>query len=234
MTECNNADMRDLLPDFVAETMSAADAVRVRAHLSTCAPCSAEVALLRIARAVRPVAAAVNVGRIVAALPARASAPLLELERADRPARPVRKLSPAFSGVWRMAAAIGIAALGGWSVLAYRTSSRVPGSATPPVAAGVGVPASTTPDLAPTQSMPARETVAVAPNSVPSNTMRATDTTMANGTSQRLALSLGDLSEYSDDDLQRMLDRLDKWDGATAAEPVPTVPLVPVSERGAL
>jgi len=44
---------------------------------------------------------------------------------------------------------------------------------------------------------------------------------------------LGDLSEYSDEELQRVLDGLEKWDGATSVEPLPSLPIVPVS-RGML
>jgi hypothetical protein len=46
-------------------------------------------------------------------------------------------------------------------------------------------------------------------------------------------LSLGDLSEYSDEELQRVLDRLDKWDGATSTDPLTPLPIVSVS-RGTL
>ena len=48
------------------------------------------------------------------------------------------------------------------------------------------------------------------------------------------ALSLGDLSEYSDAELQRVLERLDKWDGATSVDPLPASAILSGSVRGML
>jgi hypothetical protein len=42
-----------------------------------------------------------------------------------------------------------------------------------------------------------------------------------------VSLSVGDLSEYSDDELEAIMARLDKWDGATSADPLPGVPILP-------
>jgi hypothetical protein len=51
-------------------------------------------------------------------------------------------------------------------------------------------------------------------------------------TAHSVSVSYGDLGDYSEDELQRMLDRLDEWDGATSTEPLPGVPILPNSEGG--
>jgi hypothetical protein len=42
----------------------------------------------------------------------------------------------------------------------------------------------------------------------------------------RVSVSYGDLGDYSDAELQRMLERLEKWDGTSSTEPLPTLPVV--------
>jgi len=41
-----------------------------------------------------------------------------------------------------------------------------------------------------------------------------------------VSVSYGDLGDYSEAELQHMLDRLEKWDGTSSAEPLPTLPVV--------
>lgn len=69
MTDCSNAEMRDLLPDFVRGTLGAEALRRVEGHVAHCGPCTEEAALLRLlGRALAP-APAVDVAAIVARLP---------------------------------------------------------------------------------------------------------------------------------------------------------------------
>jgi len=42
----------------------------------------------------------------------------------------------------------------------------------------------------------------------------------------RVSVSYGDLGDYSEAELQRMLDRLEQWDGTSSTEPLPTLPVV--------
>jgi anti-sigma factor RsiW len=67
--------MRERLPELLHGRLDGAAHGEVQAHLAGCDPCSAELALLRDARLVLQRAPAVDVARIVAALP-RAGAPL--------------------------------------------------------------------------------------------------------------------------------------------------------------
>lgn len=224
MSECSNADVRDALPDYVAERLASDDRLRVAAHVATCEACDDEMALLRVARAVRPRAVSIDVARIVAALPTArrrdaVSVPSLQLVRDVNAAaaavdahgvqgRHTQRASR--SNVWRIAAVIGVAAIGGWSVLANQHTGAPVGAGAAPVA--VNRSQVVVPDVA------VKETLSVGATAV-----RGTP-----------ALSLGDLSEYSDDDLQRVLDRLDRWDGASSADPLPALPIVPVSVDGTL
>ena len=41
-----------------------------------------------------------------------------------------------------------------------------------------------------------------------------------------VAVSFGDLGDYSDAEVEQILDRLEKWDGATSQEPVTSIPLL--------
>lgn len=42
-----------------------------------------------------------------------------------------------------------------------------------------------------------------------------------------VAVSFGDLGDYSDAEVAQILDRLEKWDGTTSAEPVNALPVLP-------
>ncbi|MCC6432265.1 MAG: hypothetical protein IT354_15255, partial [Gemmatimonadaceae bacterium] len=47
------------------------------------------------------------------------------------------------------------------------------------------------------------------------------------------AVSFGNLGDYTDEELQRVLDRLEQWDGSTSTEAVTTTPILPVNRSGA-
>ena len=70
MRDCENGDMRDLLPDWVHDRLDAARTQSVAAHVAGCAECADEVVLLRnLAASLAARAPSVNVDAIVAALP---------------------------------------------------------------------------------------------------------------------------------------------------------------------
>ena len=71
MRDCSNGLIRDLLPEFVHGTLAENVRAEVAAHVAGCSDCQAEVALIRSAGVAYP-APAVDVSRIVAALPTRA------------------------------------------------------------------------------------------------------------------------------------------------------------------
>ena len=94
MNDCPNADIRDLLPDFIHGTLDGERRLKVERHVRACADCTAEIALLTRVHAAFAEAPAVDVGRIVGALPVR-------------PRRSIRHLT-----AWRVAATIAVVALG--------------------------------------------------------------------------------------------------------------------------
>ncbi len=257
MTECDNAEIRDVLPDYVAESLSAAMLSRVTLHLAECAPCREEVTLLRVARAARPQAVHLDIDAIVARLgkpgnrASSASDPIAATfsTAATANVTPVDRTSPAVvsinthrpvhrrSRVWQMAAAIGVVVIGGWS--AYMVQGR-----------GFGMMSAGRSDSARIAELAERGLGGM--NGLPSTTesgtsgmladARASDDSgalsgMSTGDARESGrrsgvVSVGDLSDYTDAELQRMLDRLDKWDGATSGDVLPTMPIVPVGSSG--
>lgn len=131
MTDCVNVEVRELLPELVHGTLGPRDRARVEAHVQRCADCAAELALLRDAyRALRP-SVAVDVARIVRALP---GAPAPACSTAARPPR----VAIASRGWARAAAALLVVAGGGAGVAALQSGrERAPvaaqGVTAPPV-----------------------------------------------------------------------------------------------------
>ncbi len=104
MTDCPNAEIRDLLPDLLHERLDGASRERVEAHLRECADCRQELELLRRLRDAAP-APSVDVAGIVAALPAPRRRPVWRAH------------------AWQAAAAVLFMALGGTVVARYVTRS---------------------------------------------------------------------------------------------------------------
>ena len=69
LRDCDNAEMRDRLPDLLHGRLAGDERARVEAHVASCADCSAELALLRDARVeLSGRGRAVNVARIAEAV----------------------------------------------------------------------------------------------------------------------------------------------------------------------
>jgi anti-sigma factor RsiW len=117
MTDCPNGEIRDQLPDFVHDQLTAPARVTVAAHVAQCAACTAEVKLLRELRGALRRAPAVDVARIVAALPAP-----------SRVSGGRRRLD------WRVAAAIAALVIGGGSAAILTNRLREREVPTPAVA----------------------------------------------------------------------------------------------------
>ena len=234
MTECRNPELQDLLPDFVAESLGDADRVRVTAHLAECDACTADLAILRAVRAARVPVPPVDVARIVAALPRPAAVapatPVLQVHRNPNvppSMRPVRSTAGAslWQGrqLWRMAATIGVVLAGGFSVLVARRG----GAAFDAAPDALQVSESTTTSAATPATTPSAESASLA-SGASASTTPASVTTASQATAghANVAVSYGALDNATEAELQALLDRLEKWDGATSAEPAPTVPVV--------
>src|SRR5215208_6910575 len=77
MNDCLNAEMRDVLPDLIHDNLEPAKLAEIEAHIASCDACAAELELLRTVVASTPLPPAMNVQRIVAALPVAAKKGLL-------------------------------------------------------------------------------------------------------------------------------------------------------------
>ena len=204
MRDCPDASMRDLLPDFVHETLPAGEDARVAAHLAACEDCAAEVALIRSVRAAGIAAApAMDVPRIVASLPGAGTA---------------ASGGGSGPGLWRIAAAIALVALGSLSVVALRgvldrgaDGVRVPA----PRVAVTGRPG---PDAGPSakqvQVTSRGREVAAAPRV------------------EGLSFG-GGLSDLTDDQLRILLREIEALQAALSTEPeAHATPIVPLREGG--
>ena len=223
MTECRTPEMQDLLPDYVSASLNATAVALVEQHLSICDPCRDDIAVLRLARAVRARAVPVDIGRIVAGLPR--PTPTLRLVRSStdtsRVARStsggVRPRRLRSASVWQVAAAVGVMIVGGTSLLVSRNS--------PMSLTGARSNAAQMADAA--ESALARSTAS--PGTASSAMVAATDSPANIGRARRdarVSVSYGDLGDYSEAELHRMLDRLEQWDGTSSTEPLPTLPVV--------
>jgi hypothetical protein len=210
MTDCSNAEIRDLLPDYVHDQLSPTDHARVEQHLLSCAECTDELALLQSVFQSRPEVSPVNVAAIVAALAkpgqpasesqnAAAVPPSINGVRDITSARSVARKAGGFHS-WRAIAAVAVLAVGTFSVAVVRQG----------VLGG-------NPSLSDTTGI-----VAVVRSGATN-----VDDSLRSHSSGDVALSIGDISDYSDEELQAIMARLDKWDGATSAEPLPGVPILP-------
>jgi hypothetical protein len=190
MRDCADGNMRDLLPDYVHDALSAAERATVAAHLEGCADCAAEVGLISAATRAFP-AGRVDVANILKALPA---AP----RRASQRTFVSRGL--------RVAAAIALVAIGAYSVVVmqgkFNPAQRQ--------VASVPLPPTGTPvTAAPMES--------VAPAVVPPAPTKSPSASAARG---QPAISFGGgLSDLTDDQLDTLLGELDGLEALPSTEP---------------
>lgn len=223
MTECRTPEMQDLLPDYVSASLDATAVALVEQHLSICDPCRDDIAVLRLARAVRPKAVSVDIAQIVAGL--SRPTPALRLVRASHNQSPIAATATAASrprrrwsaSVWQVAAAVGVMVVGGTSLIVSRNSAI----------SLTGARSNAAQMAEAAESALARTTASA--GTAPSVAVAALDSSAnieRTARGSRVSVSYGDLGDYSEAELQRMLDRLEKWDGTSSTEPLPTLPVV--------
>lgn len=204
MRDCPDGAIRDLLPDFVHKTLPAAERVRVDRHLAVCADCTAEVGLIRSARAAFvAISPAVDVARIVASLP-------------GAPAQSRRV--GAWPAPWRIAAAFALVALGALSVAALRGmfggASEGAKTAVPGVIATRGAGPDSSPTAPQLPLTPRGREVAA--------THREDGVSFGGG-----------LSDLTDDQLKTLLREIDALPATPSTEPeVHTTAILPLHEGG--
>jgi hypothetical protein len=113
MTDCPNVEMRDRLPDLANDMLEPAMREVVLIHLAGCAPCTAEIEILRTMRLMLVTATPrVNVAGIVSALPQYGVTSIAAAPSARR-----------WTSSWRLAAALTFVAAGIGSYAVLRDGS---------------------------------------------------------------------------------------------------------------
>lgn len=213
MFDCANVEMRELLPELVAGTLDVRTRARVEAHVASCAECASELETLRAVRSAFGTAPAIDVGRIVAALPK----PVAPRATSARP--PIKRWLD-----WRIAAALTMITVGGLSLAVVNRLGRNDGAYAVPPRVVQDSPAvvSPGPEPSPTTVTPP-ETVPVVRNPKPNPAARA------ESAKAQLAFGGGveDLDDASLRALLGALDDIDRAPVAPSAEPDRT-PLLPV------
>jgi anti-sigma factor RsiW len=207
MNDCPDGEIRDLLPEYVHGALPAAQHATIAAHLAGCEDCRAEIALIESAsRAL--VVADIDVDTILRALPAP-------------PKRGVRRTFAL--SAQRVAAGIGIIAIGSLSVLALRGAFRN----APRETAMVREPAVAHTQLAAVP--PAQPAHAVVDSPVnPAPPVAAVTTARHPGMSFG-----GGLSDLSEDQLDTLMGELDELDALPSAEPeTHLTPILPPADGG--
>ena len=193
MNDCQNAAMRDQLPDLLHDRLDASARPAVEAHVEGCVDCRAELELLRDARGILVARTPhVDTAWVVGALP-----------RASQ--RPMRSTTHRRTWAdWRIAAAVTVLAAGGGSMAVLHRGS----------ASRSAVPAVTTPATTPVvASTP--NSGAAAPTPMPATAVAATGDAVSGLT------MTGRLEELSDDQLQALLDQVNALQAVPVTEPDP-------------
>ena len=210
MFDCANVEMRELLPELVAGTLDAATRARVEEHVASCTECASELETLRAVRGAYSGAPAIDVSRVVAALPRPAMASAV----GGHTAHAKRWLD------WRIAAALTMITVGGLSVALSRRGHDAP----PPiqVARRDTVPVANPP--APTPTVEKSVDTTRRPTQKPPGAARP---------KAQLAFGGGvdDLDDASLRALMGALDEIDRAPVAPSAEPDRT-PVLPVIREG--
>ena len=201
MNDCQNAEIRDQLPDLLHDRLDATRRAVVLAHVEDCADCRGELELLRSARAMFHAATpSVDVNWVVNALPAAAP-------RALR----VERRRPVWSD-WRIAAAVTLLVAGGGSFAVLRQQhDRVPAAmnAAAVNTAKAGVPAR--PDSA-GAAEPSRVAAAPSGGAAP---------TRDNVIASEPGLGSGRLGDLSEQQLAKLLDEIDHLQATPITDPEP-------------
>lgn len=202
MTDCPNADVRDLLPDLLHGQLASDARAMVEAHLQSCADCRAEFQLLRdLASTMRRVPR-LNGAAITAAVPAY---------------RPAARRS--WVG-WRTAAAITLMVAGGSSVVVLRRDvSPVADSVMLPAAvAEVSVPAIIAPTVLPKRAVPAAVDAQTSASTMPQLGVSADGDRVSSNRVRELTLATGPLTELSERELARLLTEIQSLDAVPTAD----------------
>ena len=216
MTDCEKAEVRDLLPDLVHGRLDAVARGAVERHVRECAECGAEVALLRELRSALHSSPPVDVAAIVAAVPGYRT-----------------QGGRSWIG-WRAAAAITVLLAGGSSVAVLQRSR--PSLAEPvrvvqaePQAAAAAGTGTASPIRSPvtTPSGAATSVVAAMP-AAPAPALQGTTGAPRDPGARELVVGGGSLGDLDDRELALLLRDIESLDGLPTVE-VENAALAPIA-----
>ena len=206
MTDCPNAEMRDLLPSLLHERLDASARAELMAHLAECAECRAELTMLREARvALTSDMRMVDVDAIAAGVIAHTSVPNVRIQPWQRRARTWTD--------WRVAASIAVLAAGAASFATIRARQTAAPQTVPAVITNVA-------------SESVRSTVVPAPR------REVTRSTVAPSAAAAELSAAGGVSDLSDSDLRALLNELQSIDAEPATDPEPVSVRITLPGRG--
>ena len=212
MGDCQNVEMRELLPERAAELLSPRDAARVDAHVAGCEMCALELEIIRAARTALRARATVDVGRISGAV----------VLATRTPVRGVRRVPTRQWIGWRAAASIALVAVGATSIAVWNSGR---GSAPGSVA-----------------TTPGTETAAVATPSgggtLAQGAAAGSGSLSSSGGAQAIVkpaslsglTAAGGLSDLSDAELESLLSDIGSLDASSFDEPQEVMPAIGASE----
>ena len=216
MTDCENAEVRDLLPDLVHGRLDTGARAAVERHVRDCAECAGEVALLHELRSTLYSSPRVDVAAIVAAVPS------------------YRKQGSRSWIGWRAAATITVLLAGGSSVAVLQRSGPLLADSVrvvqaEPRAAAAAVTGTASPIRSPvtTPSGAARSVVAATP-AAPAPALQGTTGAPREAGARELAVGGGSLSDLGDRELASLLRDIESLDGLPTVE-VENVALAPIA-----
>lgn len=204
MSECNNLEVRDLLPALARGELQGSERAAVEEHLAACAACRAELELVRDAAHALRVTPPIDTARIAQAV--------LRTDRERREAPisldAVRRRRAAPSRMWLAAASlIAVAGAGALAVVATRDEVRPR-------------PAS---EVARTDVPVVSPPVSEQPTPTPSSERPRAEPRAASGTELVMG---GGVSDLADADLESLLGVLDGLDAEIDVEPAVLRPLL--------
>jgi hypothetical protein len=214
VNDCQNATIRDQLPDLLHDRLSAADRAVVLAHLDGCGVCRDELELLgRVRGALLGATPRVNTLRILSALPKPGTAGVLPI---------AARASRSRWSDWRIAAAVTVLVAGGGSVVVLSHSlsrSHQADVSTTVATTPLANPAS--PSNAVLAPSPATSATPVESAVRAETTVAVSEVASAGEDEEPEAVVDGRLRDLSEQQLQALLNEIGQMRAVPITEPTP-------------